>query len=158
MNSEEDQKDSIVVTDTSCFILLEKINALYVLHELFKTVLTTPEIANEYGRPLPERVIITPANNHSLQQQFAQYVDAGEASAIALAAEINCDYVILGDIAARKLAVRLGLPVKGTVGVLLYAKQNGIIPMLRPYIELVQQTNFRLSQQLADQFILDAGE
>ncbi|WP_425373715.1 DUF3368 domain-containing protein [Mucilaginibacter celer] len=48
--------------------------------------------------------------------------------------------------------------MKGTVGVLLNAKQNGIIPLLRPYIELIQQTNFRLSQQLAEQFIKDAGE
>ncbi len=42
--------------------------------------------------------------------------DLGEASAIALASEISCDYVILDDMAARKLAEKIGLPIKGTVG------------------------------------------
>jgi predicted nucleic acid-binding protein len=145
MTSKEHQENSIVITDTSCFVLLEKINALPVLHKLFTKVLTTPEIAKEYGIPLPEWVTIQPVSNTSLQQQFIQYVDLGEASAIALASEINCDYLILDDIAARKFASKLGLPVKGTIGVLLYAKQKGIIPKFRPYLELVQQTNFRLS-------------
>ncbi len=134
-----------------------KINALSILHELFATVLTTPEIENEYGRPLPDWVIIQPANQ-SLTEEFCQYVDRGEASAIALASEISCDYIIVDDLAARKLAKELGLPIKGTVGVLLNAKQKGIIPLFRPYFDLIQQTNFRLSRQLAEQFIKDSGE
>ncbi len=85
-------------------------------------------------------------------------MDQGEASAIALAVEVSCDYIILDDMLARKLAKKLGLPVKGTVGVLLSAKQKGIIPLFRPYLDLIQQTNFRLSLQLSEQFIKDAGE
>lgn len=51
--------DSIVViTDTSCLIILEKIALLPVLHKLFNIVLTTPEIAAEYGLPLPEWIVI----------------------------------------------------------------------------------------------------
>jgi len=150
-------ENKIVITDTSCFILLEKIGALHILHELFENVLTTPEIAKEYSNPLPEWVIIQSAKE-ILKEEFYQYVDLGEASAIALAIEISCDYIILDDIAARKLAEKIGLPVKGTVGVLLTAKQAGIIPLFRPYLDLIQQTNFRLSQQLAEQFVRDAGE
>jgi predicted nucleic acid-binding protein len=75
-----------------------------------------------------------------------------------LASEISCDYIIIDDLAARKLAEMLNLPIKGTIGVLLSAKQNGIIPLFRPYLDLIQQTNFRLSRQLAGQFIKDAGE
>jgi len=157
MTSDNLPENKIVITDTSCFVLLEKINALTILHQLFATVLTTPEIAKEYGRPLPDWVIIQSANQ-SLKEEFYQYVDQGEASAIALASEISCDYIILDDMAARKLAEKLGLPIKGTVGVLLSAKQKGIIPLFRPYLDLIQQTNFRLSQQLAEQFIKDAGE
>ncbi len=158
MDSEKLQANSVIITDTSCFILLEKINALHILNDLFFSVLTTPKIAGEYGKPLPEWVIIKPVTNLQRQQQFSQHIDAGEASAIALAAEIDCDYVILDDIAARKFAEKLGLRVKGTVGVLLLAKQTGVIPLLRPYIDLIQKTNFRLSQQLAIQFIQAADE
>ena len=82
----------------------------------------------------------------------------GEASAIALASEIDCIILIVDDMAARKLAEKLSIPIKGTVGVLLLAKQKGIIPLFRPYLNLIQKTNFRLSQNLAEQFIKDAGE
>jgi predicted nucleic acid-binding protein len=43
----------IVITDTSCFIILDKIAALYLLDALFTQVITTPEIALEYGKTLP---------------------------------------------------------------------------------------------------------
>ncbi len=150
-------KNKIVITDTSYFILLEKINALDILHQLFSTIYTTPEIAKEYGNPLPKWVVIRAANQ-SLQEEFHQYVDLGEASAIALASEISCDYIILDDLLARKLAKKLGLTIIGTVGVLLSAKQKGIVPLFRPYLDLIQQSNFRLSQQLAEKFIAAAGE
>ncbi|AYL95810.1 hypothetical protein HYN43_011150 [Mucilaginibacter celer] len=55
-------ENKIVITDTSCFILLKKINALDILHLSFTHVLTTPEIAEEYGYPLPVWIIIQPAN------------------------------------------------------------------------------------------------
>lgn len=157
MTSDSLSANKIVIADTSCFVLLEKINALAILHQLYATVFITPEIAKEYADPLPDWVTVQPAD-HSLIEKFQQYVDEGEASAIALASEIPCDYIIVDDLAARKLAEMLGLPIKGTVGVLLSAKQNGIIPLFRPYLELIQQTNFRLSSQLAEQFIRDAGE
>ncbi len=87
-------ENKIVITDTSCFILLEKIGALHILHELFENVLTTPEIAKEYGNPLPEWVVIQSAKE-ILKEEFCQYVDLGEASAIALAAEVNSPSLIL---------------------------------------------------------------
>ncbi|MBD1366608.1 DUF3368 domain-containing protein [Mucilaginibacter sp. ZT4R22] len=121
------------------------------MKEVFGAIVTTPEIKKEYGKPLPEWVIIQPANQ-VLNLKFQKHVDEGEASAISLASEISCDFIILDDIAARKLAQKLGLPIKGTIGVLLTAKQLGVIPFFSPYLKLIQQTNFRLSPQLAQQF------
>jgi predicted nucleic acid-binding protein len=151
-------ENSVVITDTSCFVLLEKVNAFPILYSLFATIITTPEIAKEYGNALPVWVIIQKVNNKALQHEFNQYIDPGEASAIALASEITCEHLIVDDMAARKFAEKLGLPIKGTVGVLLMAKQKGVIPLLRPYLDLIQQTNFRLSQKLVEQFIKDADE
>lgn len=157
MNPKNLPENSIVITDTSCFVLLGKIKALHILQQLFTTVLTTPEIADEYGSALPDWILIRPADQ-SLKEKFLEYVDPGEASAIALASVVSCDYIILDDMAARKLAEKLGLPIKGTIGVLLMAKQKGIIPLLSPYLDIIQQTNFRLSQHLIDGFIKEAGE
>lgn len=157
MSSTDLLKSKIVITDTSCLILLDKINALSILPQLFASILTTPEIAKEYGSELPSWIIVKNADQYS-KEKFLQFVDPGEASAIALAFETQCDYIIIDDMAGRKLAAKLGLPVKGTVGVLLLAKQMGVISLLKPYLELIQQTNFRLSPHLAEQFIKDAGE
>ena len=43
------QENKVVITDASCFILLDKIDAFFVLKELFSSIITTPEIAAEYG-------------------------------------------------------------------------------------------------------------
>lgn len=152
------QLNKIVITDSSCFILLEKIDALDILNKLFKVVLTTPEIANEYGLPLPEWVVIQRVDDFELQQRFYQYVDKGEASAIALACEIHPDFVILDDLEARQFAIKLGLPVKGSAGIILKAKQNGIIPAVKPYLNLMQQTNFRIAPSVIKTVLKEAGE
>lgn len=45
--------DKVIITDASCFIILQKIDAIHLLSELFNVVITTSEIASEYGQPLP---------------------------------------------------------------------------------------------------------
>lgn len=75
----------VIVTDSSCFIILQKINALFVLNELFALVLTTPEVQAEFGYPLPAWVVIESVTDKNLMKQYNQFVDRGEASAIALA-------------------------------------------------------------------------
>ncbi|QKJ29743.1 DUF3368 domain-containing protein [Mucilaginibacter mali] len=152
------QLNKVVVTDSSCFILFDKINALNILNDLFGIVLTTPEVAAEYGSPLPEWVIIQKVDDFNLQQKFYQHVDKGEASAIALACEVHPDFLILDDLEARKFAAKLGLPVKGSAGVLVQAKQNGIIATVKPYLDLMQQTNFRIASSVIETVLKEAGE
>ena len=45
-----------IISDTSCFIVLLKIGELEILHKLFTNIVTTPEIANEFGEVLPDWV------------------------------------------------------------------------------------------------------
>jgi predicted nucleic acid-binding protein len=147
-----------VITDTSCLIILEKIALLSVLHQLFSSVITTPEIVAEYGLPLPEWIIITSVKDKSLQNRLSSLVDKGEASAIALAHEVENKYLITDDLGARKLAIKLGLSVIGTLGVLLRAKQEGYIVSVKPFVELMKQTNFRVSDDLYETTLHKAGE
>ena len=151
-------EEIVVITDASCFIILDKIEALHLLPMLFSKVVTTPEIAVEYNKQLPHWVIIESANNLAYKNKLNEVVDAGEASAIALAAEIHCNYLLTDDRAARKLAEQLGIVVKGSIGVLLFAKQKKVITLISPYINLIQKTNFRISQSLIDKLLGEAGE
>ena len=157
MNSNIDS-NAVVITDTSCLIILEKIALLHVLHQLFPVVITTPEIAGEYGSSLPEWVVILSVKNKLLQQQFSDLVDTGEASAIALAHEIENEFLITDDLEARKLCAKLGLPFIGTLGVLLRAKEKGYLAEIKPLLELIKQTNFRFTDDLYQTVLRKAGE
>ncbi len=43
-----------IISDTSCLILLSNINELELLNNLYGTIITTNEVATEYGLPLPQ--------------------------------------------------------------------------------------------------------
>ncbi|MHB8337855.1 MAG: hypothetical protein ACYC6P_14985 [Ignavibacteriaceae bacterium] len=47
-----------IISDTSCFIVLEKINELDLLYKIYGQIITTNEVASEYGQPLPDWIII----------------------------------------------------------------------------------------------------
>ena len=137
-----------VITDASCFIILDKIDGLFILELLYTRVVTTPEIAAEYRKRLPEWVEVRPVANRDLLYDYADRVDIGEASALALASEIQSPLLILDDLRARKLAENLLLAYTGTIGVLVLARQRGIIEQLRTYFDRIRSTNFRVPERL----------
>lgn len=158
MSSNKSSENTVVITDTTCLIILDKINLLDVLHQLFKVVLITPEIASEYGKDLPDWIAILPVKNKSFQKEVELLIDSGEASAIALAFEIENQHIITDDMDARKFALKRGLSVIGSLGVLVRAKEAGYIDLIKPFIELIKQTNFRVSDNLYQTVLIKAGE
>jgi predicted nucleic acid-binding protein len=59
----------------------------------------------------------------------------GESAVLTWAYVNTSTNVILDDLAARRCALALGIPVQGTLGIVLTAKQRGVIPAARPVIE-----------------------
>ncbi len=55
---------AIIVSDTSCLILLEKIGELGLLEVLFKKIVITPEILEEYGNDLPPWIVVMSPENY----------------------------------------------------------------------------------------------
>lgn len=51
----------------------------------------------------------------------------GESETIALATELQADFIILDDLAARKAALNLGLNVKGTLAIIKKLAQSNKI-------------------------------
>ncbi|MFD0999761.1 hypothetical protein ACFQ21_10600 [Ohtaekwangia kribbensis] len=98
----------IVISDTSCLILLTKINELDLLRTSYKKIIVPEEVAQEYGSSLPDRLEVREVSQNSLQKTLQQIVDKGEASAFALALEIPVTLVIVDDRKARKVALSLG--------------------------------------------------
>lgn len=146
----------IVIADTSCFILLDKIGELELLKTLFGHVVTTTIIADEFGFTLPEWVQIRQVNDVHFQSLLD--VDPGEASAIALAMESEPSLLVIDDGKGRKVAQRLNLNITGSLGIFLRAKRSGVIPSIKPILEKIQQTNFRYSAAVLQEITSLAGE
>ena len=69
----------------------------------------------------------------------------GESAVIALAATSPGTAAVLDDLAARRCAAALGLPVIGTLGLLLKAKQSGKLPSVRQAVKAVQDAGLFVS-------------
>ena len=148
----------VIISDTSCLIILTKIGELDLLRQLYKTVTITQDILLEYGENLPDWIEVQQVKDNYRQQLLEMQIDKGEASAIALALETADNIVILDDWKARKVAERLGLSVTGTLGVIIKAKNNRIVPSIKPYLEKIKETNFRISEELEQIALKEANE
>jgi predicted nucleic acid-binding protein len=72
-----------------------------------------------------KRVSVLKAKNERFVNALNQRLGKGEAESIALSIETGADLVILDDHAARIEAMRLGLSVKGTLGIVRRLKEDG---------------------------------
>ena len=152
------RNSEIVISDTSCLILLYKIDELNLLKELSDKVYITETIKKEFGKSLPGWIEIkSPSDNH-YQQILEMDLDAGEASAIALSLETDNAILIIDDLKGRKVVERLKLKYSGTFGLILKAKQEGVVSAIKPIINKIIQTNFRFSESLLDTILKEAGE
>lgn len=147
-----------IISDTSCFIVLSNIGELTLLKSLYGQIITTIEIANEFGGEMPDWVTIIEVNDKYRQQLLEMQIDKGESSAIALALETPDSTIILDDFKARKIAEHLGLKITGTIGVIVKAKLNGIIPSIKPILSKIRATDFRLTAELEIITLKEAGE
>lgn len=143
----------MVISDTSCLILFHKIGELDLLRKVYDSVTTTPEVAQEFQEKLPEWILIENVKDKKYQEFLETQIDWGEASAIVLAKEKEYPLLLLDDLKARKLATKLNLRVTGTLGVIHKAKQIGVLEKVKPLIEKLQATNFRISENIVDELL-----
>ena len=92
-----------IISDTSCLIVLEKIGELDILSKLFGTIITTLAVAAEFGKPLPSWFELKKPTDKNYQTIIEASVDKGEASAIALAVELEDCLLIIDDLKGRKI-------------------------------------------------------
>jgi predicted nucleic acid-binding protein len=141
-------------------IALTQIGQLELLRHLYSAVLIPPAVAREVERtvaPAPwilVRELTWPMEPRVLRSGFGP----GEREAISLAREAGDCEVILDDLAARRLAEELGLPVTGTLGVLMLSKQHGLLPAIRPAMDALLTVNFHVSPSLYRQMLVRADE
>ena len=144
------------VLDSACLIGLERIGRLALLPALLDPAIVPPAVVLEFGsRPawLTEEL----PKDRGMIAALRLIVDPGEAEAITLAFEKGVR-IILDDRKAREAAQRLGIPVTGTVGLLLKAKQEGILSAVRPVLDELDANQFRIGAALRAEALKLAGE
>ena len=147
-----------IISDASCLIVLQNIGEFDLLRKVYREVLTTQIVADEFGEKLPDWVKIKNPKDKIRQTLLELQIDKGEASAIALALETANSTVILDDQKARKIAERLALNVTGTLGVIIKAKNSNIILSIKPLLKKLTETNFRLSEEITKEALKQANE
>jgi predicted nucleic acid-binding protein len=85
-------------------------------------------------------------------------VDRGEAEAIVLAIEENIQRILIDDNKGRRTARKEGLTPLGTVGVLLIAKEKGLIPDVRLCLDTLIDNDIRFSESLYNAALQKAQE
>jgi predicted nucleic acid-binding protein len=144
------------VVDSACLIGLERIGRLDLLPSLIDPIFAPPAVEREFGT-LPSWATFERPVDVGMVAALQLLVDPGESEAIVLAYEKGLR-IILDDRKAREVAQRLGVPVTGTVGLLLKAKLEGVIPAMRPLLDALEANQFRIGGALRAEALHLAGE
>ncbi len=82
----------------------------------------------------------------------------GESQVLMLALETPGSIALLDDGLARRVAIARGIPIKGTLGLLLDAKRAGHITVVKPSLDKLQDLGFRLAEPTRAAVLKLAGE
>jgi predicted nucleic acid-binding protein len=83
---------------------------------------------------------------------------SGESAVLAECLRLPGSYAVIDDLAARKCAAALGIPVIGTLGMVLRARKQDVIPAARPVMEDLLRGGMFLSKPLLDGALALVGE
>ena len=127
------------------------------MDKLYGRVLVPPAVVTEllHGReggvdlPHLERLPwITVESPEGLDKvPTAVELGAGEKEVLALAMQRPGSLIVLDDRLARSHAEALRLTVTGTLGILLRAKSEGLLPRIAPVLDKLDRLGFRLSSK-----------
>jgi predicted nucleic acid-binding protein len=160
---------SLWVVDTSPLIFLSKLQHLDLLRASADEIFAPPSVLSEVRQQADSAsqeieeastrwLKIEPLENREVVEILSAALDLGEAEAIALAQHLKADRIVMDDLDGRRFARRLGLPVVGTLGLVLAARLRGEIPSLRHEVDRLLEAGFRVAPALLEDALRAAGE
>ncbi len=162
--------DAAVVADTSPLIGLARVGLLPVLSQLFTTVYASAAVVAEATRDadrpgaaaiqqaLRDGALVARNVEHTPElNALTAVLDAGEAEALLLAEHLELP-VLIDERRGRGVAKAIGLEVIGTGALLIAAKKRGLITLVAPYLDRLQESGYRLSDTLISAILQRCGE
>lgn len=160
----------IIISDTSPIANLLQIRKLELLKLIFGRIIIPPTVDKEirelekFNMDLEEYhkgkwIEIIYPKDMMLLKQLKEELDEGEAEAIVLAKELHADFLLIDERLGTKKAKDQGLNTIGLLGVLMKAKEEGLISYVKPIIEeLEKEAGFWISDKLRKMLLKVAGE
>ena len=154
----------IVVADTGALISLGLVGQLDQIANVFGEVYIASAVWKEiqdYTNPdfdsvlsqLESRVISIQSKNY-----LSVIMDYGESESVILYEELKADYLLIDDSKARKIAESLDVNCIGSIGLLIRAKQKGLISELKPIFEEWLENERYFSMTLLNSILKQIGE
>ena len=158
----------ILVCNASPLIVLAKAGWIDLLTELSLGARVPGAVADEVSRVadpadparlwLSKDVTLVTASPAPSSFVMAWDSGAGESSVISLFASVPGSIAPLDDLAGRRCARALGLPVVGTLGLILMAKRAGLISSVKPALDSIVAAGLFISRHHLDAVLSKAGE
>jgi len=159
--------DRPVVLNNTPLVALWAIGRLDLLRDLFREVLIPQAVEDEFF------AVETASRQQALNnapwvrtvplgqpRRALAYagLDQGEAEVLTLAEEREARLVVIDERRGRRFAERIGIPLTGTLGILLLAKEAGLIQSVSVWVSKLQETGLFLSPSLIRRTLDIAGE
>lgn len=156
----------IVISDTSAITNLIRIGRLDLLEQMYGEILIPDAVLQELKAVEGHEEVLNGCNwissrapsDRKLITRLRKNLDLGESEAIALAIETEADYLVIDEQKGRNVANHLGILVIGLLGVLVNAKEAGLIPAVRPVAEELVLNGFHLSPKLIEAVLARVNE
>lgn len=140
-------------------IFLDSADDFYLPNFVAEEISAKSDAASQQVKALidADKILVKEIQLLSLANRLNMRLGRGESEAIALGTELQTDYIILDDFAARKEATRLGLNVKGTLAVIKKLQIDGkiIISSTDQLYQDILAMNFRVKRSLFDAIFSD---
>ncbi len=150
--------EELVISDASPLIALVDIGQIDLLRQMYQRVLITDIVKGEIHADLPDWIEVSTDYEVQQYQLLRLELDMGEASAIALALKRTGSRIILDERKGRMVAKRLNLKITGTVGLIIKAKEAGLITSGKDLLAQLEAHGFWLSEKLKQQILARMGE
>jgi predicted nucleic acid-binding protein len=157
----------IIVCDASPLIALSLCDKLDLLDTIFKEVVVPEMVYQEVsreGKPEAGKIAawaqgkVQKAGKQPLFQAVNLSLDAGESEVIALYWERSADFLLIDEQRGRRIAAQSGIKIIGTLGILLLAKEKGLVNAVKPFLDQLWESPIRISDFLYQDILKLANE
>jgi predicted nucleic acid-binding protein len=162
--------EALLVADSGPLIALARLGLLSLPAQLFREALVTTTVWDEVSRgphaaelqaldaAVQAGQLRVVSDHADVPMPVAQAgLDPGERSAIALALKQGA-VVLVDEKRGRAVAAELGLHVLGTLGLLVRARDAGLVEKVRPLAEALLQGGYHLARPLVEHTLAAIGE